>query len=45
VDPFALWRDLGMEPELSSVDDVIPAAMEELVAWRWRHPTRDTRSS
>jgi nucleoside-diphosphate-sugar epimerase len=43
VDPDALWTDLGMHPEFPTVEEGIPAAMDELVAWRWKHPIRDPR--
>jgi nucleoside-diphosphate-sugar epimerase len=41
VDPAALWGDLGLEPELPTVEEGIPAAMDELVSWRWRHSVHD----
>ena len=41
VQPRLLWRELGLEPELPTVAEGVPAALAELVPWGWRHPTAD----
>lgn len=39
-----LWSELGIAPRYPTVEDGIPAALDELVAYRWRHSV-DDRSS
>lgn len=36
-----LWSELGLQPRYPSVREGIPASLDELVAYRWRHPVRD----
>lgn len=41
VDASALWRDLGMEPVYPTILEGIPAALDDYIRFRWRHPARD----
>ena len=41
VQPDLLWSQLGLQPRYPSVREGIPASLDELVAYRWRHPVRD----
>ena len=41
VDPNVLWRELGLDPEYPTIDEGIPAALDECVAFRWLHPFDD----
>ena len=43
VAPEVLWRELGLEPEYPTIDEGIPAALDECVAFRWLHPFDDQR--
>ena len=44
VRPGLLWEELGMEPVYPTVDEGIPAVLDECVSFRWLHPV-DDRSS
>lgn len=41
IDPSAAWRELGIAPEHRSVATGIPATLDDVVAFRWRHPVND----
>lgn len=41
IDPTTIWRDLGIEPAHASVATGIPATLDDVVAFRWRHPVDD----
>lgn len=43
VDPTLLWSDLGLEPTYPTVAEGIPAALDDRVAFRWKHPVADRR--
>lgn len=43
IAPHVLWKDLGLEPEYPSIEEGIPAALDECVAFRWLHPFDDER--
>jgi len=44
VRPGLLWEELEMEPVYPTVDEGIPAVLDDCVAFRWLHPL-DDRSS
>lgn len=37
----AVWRELGTEPTYPTIQEGIPAALDECVAFRWLHPVDD----
>ncbi|MFN3217216.1 MAG: NAD-dependent epimerase/dehydratase family protein [Acidimicrobiales bacterium] len=41
IDPGAGWRGLGIEPRFSTLLEGIPATLDDVVAFRWRHPVWD----
>lgn len=41
VDARPLWRELGLRPEYPSIAAGIPAALDDYVRFRWRHPVLD----
>ena len=41
VESSALWDRLGLEPRFPSVLSGIPAVLDGVVAFRWRHPVSD----
>lgn len=41
IEPGLLWKDLGISPHHASIESGIPAALDDAVAYRWLHPTRD----
>jgi nucleoside-diphosphate-sugar epimerase len=41
VQPGLLWDDLDLDPKYPSIEEGIPAALDELVAFRWLHPLAD----
>ncbi len=41
VEPRLLWKDLGIEPRFPTIDEGIPACLDEAVAFRWLHPVAD----
>jgi len=41
VRPDVLWGDLGLEPVYPTIEQGIPAALDECVAFRWLHPVDD----
>lgn len=43
VEPGLVWRDLGVSPSYPTVHEGIPAALDECVAFRWRHPVFDRK--
>lgn len=44
VRPGTLWSALGLAPEYPTVERGVPAALDELVAYRWRHSMDDRLS-
>jgi len=38
-----VWKDLGISPSYPTVSEGIPAALDECVAFRWRHPVFDAK--
>ena len=44
VEPGLLWRDLGMRPAYPTIHEGLPAALDDCVAFRWRHPLSDPAS-
>jgi nucleoside-diphosphate-sugar epimerase len=44
VDSSPLWRDLGIRPDYPTVAEGIPAALDDYIRFRWRHPVHDTAS-
>ncbi len=45
VRPDVLWSDLDLEPEYPTIEEGIPAALDECVAFRWLHPVEDRRGA
>jgi nucleoside-diphosphate-sugar epimerase len=43
VEPGLVWRDLGVSPRYPTAHEGIPAALDECVAFRWRHPIHDAK--
>lgn len=43
VKPEVLWEDLKLAPVYPTVQEGIPAALDECVAFRWLHPIDDRR--
>jgi nucleoside-diphosphate-sugar epimerase len=43
IAPGVLWDQLGLEPDFPTIEDGIPAALDECVAFRWLHPFDDKR--
>ena len=41
VAPGMLWDDLGERPRYPTVEDGIPAVLDDCVAFRWVHPLAD----
>lgn len=41
----ALWDAIGVEPRYPSVDEGIPAVLDDCVAFRWQHPVDDRRAA
>ena len=41
VEPGVLWRDLGLRPAYPTIHEGLPAALDDCVAFRWRHPLSD----
>ena len=41
VEPGLLWSELGLQPWFPSVRRGLPAALDEFVSFRWRHPVYD----
>ncbi len=41
VRPDILWGELGIEPVYPTIDQGIPATLDECVAFRWLHPLDD----
>ncbi|MBW2500563.1 MAG: NAD-dependent epimerase/dehydratase family protein [Deltaproteobacteria bacterium] len=39
--PGLLWNELGLEPIHASIDEGIPASLDDAVSFRWEHPLRD----
>jgi nucleoside-diphosphate-sugar epimerase len=36
-----LWNQLGMRPRYATIDEGIPAALDDYLAFRWQHPLSD----
>lgn len=36
-----IWRLLGIEPAMTTIADGIPATLDSVVSFRWRHPVTD----
>lgn len=45
VSPNLVWSDVGLDPELPSIYEGIPAVLDDYVHYRWRHPMMDRRRS
>ncbi len=43
VRPDVLWRELGLQPMYASIEEGIPAVLDDCVAFRWLHPVEDRR--
>jgi nucleoside-diphosphate-sugar epimerase len=43
VEPGLVWNDLGISPRFPTAHEGIPAALDECVAFRWRHPVFDRK--
>jgi len=41
VDASALWTELGLKPEYPTIAAGIPAALDDYIRFRWRHPVLD----
>jgi nucleoside-diphosphate-sugar epimerase len=41
VAPGLVWPELGLEPRYASIEEGIPASLDDCVSFRWRHPLRD----
>jgi nucleoside-diphosphate-sugar epimerase len=41
VRPRVLWEDVGLEPRYPTVENGIPAVLDDCVAFRWLHPVDD----
>lgn len=44
IDSDATWTELGLRPAYRSVLEGIPATLDDVVAFRWRHPVADRRA-
>ncbi len=45
VQPRVLWEDVGLEPRYPTVEEGIPAVLDDRVAFRWLHPVDDRREA
>jgi nucleoside-diphosphate-sugar epimerase len=43
VKPGLLWQDLDLQPRYPDIHHGIPAALDECIAFRWRHPLSDRK--
>jgi nucleoside-diphosphate-sugar epimerase len=43
VKPGLLWKDLGLQPSYPTIYEGIPAALDECIAFRWKHPLSDRK--
>jgi nucleoside-diphosphate-sugar epimerase len=41
VEPGLLWQELGLRPAYPTIHEGLPAALDDCVAFRWRHPLSD----
>ncbi|MDX1644351.1 MAG: NAD-dependent epimerase/dehydratase family protein [Thermoanaerobaculia bacterium] len=41
VEPGLLWDELGLAPRYPTIDEGLPAALDDCVEFRWRHPLAD----
>ncbi len=41
VRPGLLWQELGLRPAFPTIEEGLPAALDDNVAFRWRHPLSD----
>ena len=41
VEPGLLWDEIGLRPAYPTIYEGLPAALDECVAFRWRHPHYD----
>ena len=41
VQPGLLWNELGLRPRYASISEGIPAALDDCLSFRWRHPLND----
>lgn len=41
VEPGLLWKQLGLAPRYATIAEGIPAALDDSLAFRWRHPLSD----
>ncbi len=41
VRPGLLWSELGLRPAFPTIHEGLPAALDDCVAFRWRHPHSD----
>ncbi len=39
--PGLFWEELGAAPVHASVEEGIPAALDDVLSFRWRHPVAD----
>ena len=44
VRPGVLWQELGLRPVYPTIHEGLPAALDDRVAFRWRHPLSDPAS-
>ncbi len=44
VDPDALWSEIATRPRYPDIEHGIPAALDDCVAFRWRHSVADRAS-
>jgi nucleoside-diphosphate-sugar epimerase len=42
IAPDLLWNELDLEPIHTSIEEGIPASLDDAVSFRWEHPLRDT---
>lgn len=41
IRPGLLWEQLGLVPRYATIDEGIPAVLDDSLAFRWRHPLSD----
>lgn len=41
IKPGVLWDELGLAPRYATIAEGIPAALDDSLAFRWRHPLSD----
>jgi nucleoside-diphosphate-sugar epimerase len=45
VQPGLLWKEFGLAPRYRTIDEGLPASLDDAVAFRWLHPVADRARS